>query len=179
MCIRDRYRTVCQDQGHWEERPVQTACGSGCGIAMCGTAVGCGVSSACSTIASTNCGSCGSCGGCNQLPATPCSTNRVWVANQVQSQVPYTTYEQQQRQVPYTYNITKYRTETKTRTTQVARQVSEQVPYTYTVTVMKPQTQTRTVKVPRVVQEQKPYTCLLYTSPSPRDQRGSRMPSSA
>ena len=27
--------------------------------------------------------------------------------------------------------------------------------------------------------EQKLYTCLLYTSPSPRDQRGSRMPSSA
>ena len=26
---------------------------------------------------------------------------------------------------------------------------------------------------------QHPYTCLLYTSPSPRDQRGSRMPSSA
>ena len=24
-----------------------------------------------------------------------------------------------------------------------------------------------------------PYDCLLYTSPSPRDQRGSRMPSSA
>ena len=24
-----------------------------------------------------------------------------------------------------------------------------------------------------------PYGCLLYTSPSPRDQRGSRMPSSA
>ena len=27
--------------------------------------------------------------------------------------------------------------------------------------------------------EQEPYNCLLYTSPSPRDQRGSRMPSSA
>ena len=26
---------------------------------------------------------------------------------------------------------------------------------------------------------QSPYDCLLYTSPSPRDQRGSRMPSSA
>ena len=26
---------------------------------------------------------------------------------------------------------------------------------------------------------QRYYTCLLYTSPSPRDQRGSRMPSSA
>ena len=25
----------------------------------------------------------------------------------------------------------------------------------------------------------KPFFCLLYTSPSPRDQRGSRMPSSA
>ena len=27
--------------------------------------------------------------------------------------------------------------------------------------------------------ENKDYACLLYTSPSPRDQRGSRMPSSA
>ena len=27
--------------------------------------------------------------------------------------------------------------------------------------------------------EDQPRTCLLYTSPSPRDQRGSRMPSSA
>ena len=27
--------------------------------------------------------------------------------------------------------------------------------------------------------KQKPISCLLYTSPSPRDQRGSRMPSSA
>ena len=27
--------------------------------------------------------------------------------------------------------------------------------------------------------EKNPETCLLYTSPSPRDQRGSRMPSSA
>ena len=31
------------------------------------------------------------------------------------------------------------------------------------------------VDIPKVVRQ----TCLLYTSPSPRDQRGSRMPSSA
>ena len=32
----------------------------------------------------------------------------------------------------------------------------------------------------RVIESYVPYrTCLLYTSPSPRDQRGSRMPSSA
>ena len=31
----------------------------------------------------------------------------------------------------------------------------------------------------RVVYEEQPLSCLLYTSPSPRDQRGSRMPSSA
>ena len=30
-----------------------------------------------------------------------------------------------------------------------------------------------------VVRFEFPYICLLYTSPSPRDQRGSRMPSSA
>ena len=31
----------------------------------------------------------------------------------------------------------------------------------------------------RLLMEQGEYPCLLYTSPSPRDQRGSRMPSSA
>ena len=31
----------------------------------------------------------------------------------------------------------------------------------------------------RVILMNDDYTCLLYTSPSPRDQRGSRMPSSA
>ena len=31
----------------------------------------------------------------------------------------------------------------------------------------------------RVIGSPDPYGCLLYTSPSPRDQRGSRMPSSA
>ena len=30
-----------------------------------------------------------------------------------------------------------------------------------------------------VLEQAHPYICLLYTSPSPRDQRGSRMPSSA
>ena len=40
----------------------------------------------------------------------------------------------------------------------------------------------KNVKLKRVVIFDKRYTtcsCLLYTSPSPRDQRGSRMPSSA
>ena len=33
-------------------------------------------------------------------------------------------------------------------------------------------------KETRIYAAKKKYTCLLYTSPSPRDQRGSRMPSS-
>ena len=33
--------------------------------------------------------------------------------------------------------------------------------------------------VTRILNIARPYPCLLYTSPSPRDQRGSRMPSSA
>ena len=33
--------------------------------------------------------------------------------------------------------------------------------------------------VKKIIFQGKPYNCLLYTSPSPRDQRGSRMPSSA
>ena len=35
------------------------------------------------------------------------------------------------------------------------------------------------IEVPNDVNEAKIIDCLLYTSPSPRDQRGSRMPSSA
>ena len=34
-------------------------------------------------------------------------------------------------------------------------------------------------KLIRIIEEHELYLCLLYTSPSPRDQRGSRMPSSA
>ena len=33
--------------------------------------------------------------------------------------------------------------------------------------------------VSQFIQADEPWNCLLYTSPSPRDQRGSRMPSSA
>ena len=35
------------------------------------------------------------------------------------------------------------------------------------------------VGVARNLKNEQPHLCLLYTSPSPRDQRGSRMPSSA
>ena len=42
---------------------------------------------------------------------------------------------------------------------------------------------TGSVKLPYIQRKLKPFEvfddCLLYTSPSPRDQRGSRMPSSA
>ena len=33
--------------------------------------------------------------------------------------------------------------------------------------------------IKKMIFQGKPWDCLLYTSPSPRDQRGSRMPSSA
>ena len=35
------------------------------------------------------------------------------------------------------------------------------------------------LQVAKILPRGNPYDCLLYTSPSPRDQRGSRMPSSA
>ena len=35
------------------------------------------------------------------------------------------------------------------------------------------------VDLEKYIVKNHPYSCLLYTSPSPRDQRGSRMPSSA
>ena len=46
-----------------------------------------------------------------------------------------------------------------------------------TYLVLRPTLAERILKMPRGAQVI--YPCLLYTSPSPRDQRGSRMPSSA
>ena len=61
-------------------------------------------------------------------------------------------------------------------------QVSEKgVPlvYDYMVTLSTPSIRTSADLEDQITLTGVAYTCLLYTSPSPRDQRGSRMPSSA
>ena len=143
-------RTVCKDEGHWEEQP----CGGCSSCAPAGCNDGC----------NSGCGS--SCGGC--APAS-CCTRRVWVPNIVQHEVEYTCYETEVVEEPYTYCVTTYKKEERTRTVKVARQVTEEVPYTYCVTVCKPEERTCTVKVARQVTEEVPYTyCVTVCKPEER-----------
>lgn len=91
----EKTRTVCVDQGHWEERPV----------APCG---GCNA-----------CGSCGGCGSCGAACAP--ATCKVWVSNLVKKEVPYKVCQTVCEDVPYTYTVTKYRREPRTKEVKVCR----------------------------------------------------------
>ena len=121
---------ICVDQGHWEERAVPS-CASSCG---------------CGCPPTTWCGSCCSpCCGCESPPV--CRTCRVWVSNWVTQQVQCTVMKPVMETVPYDYQVTLTKQETRTRQVQVCHLVpetrSEQVQYTVCV----PQTRTGTREV--------------------------------
>ena len=118
-------KPVYEDQGHWEEVPVQNcqpACGNGCAendnpngliqtvgwrhhrFGGCGCSVG---------------NACGAAESCVQ-------TERRWVPNVVCKQVPVTVTQAQYEDVPYTYTVTLCRPETRVRDVQVCRMVLEQ-----------------------------------------------------
>ena len=120
------FRTVCKDVGHWEEVAVGcSSCGqassgcSSCGQSSCGGCNSCGSSCGGGCAVASACGGCGGCGGiasaCNAVASSCCApqTQRRWVSQKVQEQVPYTTYKSVQEQVPYTYTVTKCRQEQK------------------------------------------------------------------
>jgi hypothetical protein len=139
-------RTVCQDQGHWDEKTVATPCG-GC-ASHHGSDCGC---------RAKKCGGCASCNGCGGCGATATTTCRVWVPNMVETQVEYTAYECQASEEQYTYHVTVCKPEAKTRKVQVVRHVQEEVAYKYNVTVCKPETRTRKVQVVSHVNEEVAY----------------------
>ncbi len=132
-------RTVCVDEGHWEER----ACPSPCG--------GC-----------APCGGCGHCGGCSPCAPAPCArTVRVWVPNYVQKTVPCTTYRQVWEDVPCTYKVAVCVPKEVTRTVMQCEYVTETVDREVRRCVWKPEQReyTRNVCHVEVVQEEKTVTC--------------------
>jgi len=141
-------RIVCEDQGHWEERPVNpcaTSCRNGC--APCPTR-------------------------CNPCCPQPRCVQRVWVPNIVQREIEETVMRRQCAQEPCTYQVTVCKPETRTCTTKVCEYKQEiktrQVNYTvcvpkkrtcsYEVTeykcVPKETTQKYTVCVPHEVEKE-------------------------
>lgn len=128
----EQTRTVCEDRGHWETVACETGCG-GCDN---------GCNSGCNTGCNTGCGY---------------RTARHWVPNVVTRQVTYTVMKPQVESVPYEYNVTLCRPETRTRTIQVPQIVREQKSreVEYMVAVPQRKTATRQVTEWRSVPEEK------------------------
>lgn len=159
-------RTVCEDQGHWENVPCQAAAPncSNCTTANEDRSVfrrvgwrkrGRG-----------NYGDCGNCAsGCDTGCATsaPCATactQRQWVSNIVKREVEYTCMKPQMKDVSYEYTVNLCRQEARTRTIQVTDMVREAASreVQYTVCVPQTRTGTRQVSYCRMVPEEKTST---------------------
>jgi hypothetical protein len=79
-------RTICQDRGHWQTQVVAAR------------PIG------------------DPCDPCGQACAPACATTRVWVPNLVQEQIPITVMRPQWKDVPYEYQVTLFRPETRQQT---------------------------------------------------------------
>ena len=99
------YREVQVRGGHWECRTEEVPC-SPCG--------GCG----------NSCDSCCCADPC--APATRTVTRRVWVPTCETKKVACTTYKCETEEVPYTYQVTRYRNEQRSRTVHVRKCRTEQ-----------------------------------------------------
>jgi hypothetical protein len=148
-------RTVCRDEGQWEERVVETACGGGCGCSKkCCRRRCCG---GCTT----------SCGGCASGCGTVQTTCKVWVPNIVKEEVEVTCMKPEMVEETYTYHVTvckpetqkktvkvcSYKDETRTRTVKKCSMVQEEREQEYTVMVPKTVEEEVQVQVCRMVEK--------------------------
>jgi hypothetical protein len=146
----EEMRTVCRDQGQWEEVACDGGCAPAygcCGICRrrlfaCGTCGGCG--------AGNGCGYDAGCGG-----AVAAHTHRVWRPNIVTEQVPVKVWRSQIVDEPYEYTTTVYRPEQRTERIKVCDYVPEEQTrdVRYTVCMPKQMTRVRNVTTYRVVSE--------------------------
>lgn len=148
-----RVRTVCEDQGHYEDRVYQKTIGGGCYSMSYGSGYGCG--SGCGGCHShrrcrRSCGGCGGCGGyggCGDCvtvyqPPQVCNyVQKVWVPNVVTKEIPYVVNRVVPAQEQFEYMVTLCRPEVRTRNIRVCEYVNERrerdVPYTVCVPVKK------------------------------------------
>src|SRR5207248_2573061 len=89
-------------------------------------------------------------GGCAPTARTVASC-RVWVANLVQKPETYTCNEIQQVEVPYTYQVTLCKPETRTQNVQVCEMISTPETYQFNVSLTRNETRNRTITVCEMV----------------------------
>lgn len=154
-------RTVTRNVGGWEEVPCDGSCGGYGHVVQKGdydASQKGAVQKGGESVVQKGAG----CGG----------THRVYRTHCVTEEVPVTVWKNEVHQEQYTYNVTTYRSEPRTRTVRVCNYVSEtasrEVTYTVCVpeqrsrtvnvttykTIAEPQTQRYTVMVPRTVQRE-------------------------
>ena len=183
-------RTVCVDEGHYEDQVVAAGCNGGYSAGCRGHRRRC-----CSAPCNTGCASpCDAPAAC-----APVVTQKVWVPNIVQKIVNVTVNRSQMVNEAYSYLVQLCRDETRTRTVNVCDVVNEtrtrevpytvcvakqesyvvnkpqivDVPYTYMVTLCRPETRTRTVNVCDVVTEEQTRN-VDYTVCVPKQQTRTR-----
>ncbi len=124
-------RTVCEDQGHWEERDCSGPCNDRACLRCCQK------------------GCCCICGGTGK--------HKVWVPQIVTKDVPFTVCRNELVQEPYEYYVTVCKPEKKTRQVRVCDYVHEKQSreVNYTVCVPKTETKTENVTTYRCVAEPK------------------------
>jgi hypothetical protein len=140
--------TVCEDQGHWEQRPLPAM--NGCN--PCGAVASC-------------CGGCPHHGGhrCHAhgcaptcCPAPACM-QQVWVPNIVNREVTTTVQEMQAFQEEYQYQVTTCEAQKQTRWIEVTECEDRQEEFSYDVTVCVPETRTCQVQMTECVPDQQEF----------------------
>ena len=155
-------RTVCKDQGHWEEQVVEVPC-SCTKYRSCRARRGCCSARRCGSDCGSDCGS--ACGGNTGCGGSSCSntvtcTKKVWVPNIVQEEVEVTCSKPVLVEEPYEYCVTVCKPETRTCTVKVCEYVKEERTreVQYTVCVPQQRTVTRQVCVVKCIPEERVVT---------------------
>jgi hypothetical protein len=143
-----RTRVVTVDLGHWE---VCSQC------ALCKPRVPCKRDEAVKP-----CAACKPCV-CKTFvfcapPIVAVCTKRVWVPKLVEKAESYTVEVRKPVEVPFEYEVTRMRTEIRTRLQKVCEMVPTEESFQYAVTLTRKETRTRTVIVRKLVPEQKTRT---------------------
>jgi YTV protein len=151
-------RTVCRDEGHWEERPAD-CCGASCGGCEDSCATPCCEEDPCGCCSARRSGRQGRLARRRARRAACCEPTKVWIPNIVQEEVEVAVMKRQCVDEPYTCTVTvckpetrtktvklcSYKCETRTKTDRVCRYEQETRTRTRQVTECKLETRTRDV----------------------------------
>ena len=150
-------RTVCKDNGHWEDREVTSCVRQVCYRKCCVARLARRCGTCCSPCGGSCCDSC--CDSC----CTCTETCKVWVPNIVQEEIDVTVMKPEVVEEPCEYTVTRCVPEVRTKTIRVCRMEYEQQQKEVQYVVCVPEVRTKKVCCTSYVcqPEQKTVTCTV------------------